>query len=131
VDSLRIDGTENAPSIDFDPGSNVFRMGGLSYLEDSVEFFKPLMADLQSHFGSLNGADVVFEFDMVYFNSSSARYILHIFELLDATAKRGNNVRIVWKFDEEDDTMEEHGEEFGEDIEFAAFEMKAVSDEPV
>jgi len=89
------------------------------------------MADLQSHFGSLNGADVVFEFDMVYFNSSSARYILHIFELLDATAKRGNNVRIVWKFDEEDDTMKEHGEEFGEDIEFAAFEMKAVSDEPV
>ena len=76
MDSVRIDGTENAPSIDFDPGSNVFRMGGMSYLEDVVEFFKPLMADLQSHFGSLNGTDVVFEFDMVYFNSSSARFIL-------------------------------------------------------
>lgn len=131
MDSVRIDGTENAPSIDFDFRSNRFRMGGMSYLEDVVEFFKPLMEKLDGHFGSLDGADVAFEFEMIYFNSSSARYILHICELLDATAERGNNVSVVWKFDEEDDTMEEHGEEFAEDLEFATFEMKAVSDEPV
>lgn len=131
MDRVRIDGTENAPSIDFDFASNAFRMAGMSYLEDAVEFFKPLMEALKAHFASLDGADAVFEFEMIYFNSSSARYILHIVELLDAAAERGNTVRIVWKFDEEDDTMEEHGEEFGEDIEFAAFEMKAVSDEPV
>lgn len=43
--------------------------------------------------------------------------------LLEETAGNGNKVHVTWAFDPEDDNMEEMGEEFGEDLEDATFEM--------
>ena len=126
MENIRIDGTKNSPEVNFDFQSNVFGLAGKSYMEDANGFFRPIFEDFSSHLASLDNATVVFNFQMTYFNSSSARYVLRIFDQLDEAAKNGNKVSIFWYYDEDDGTMEEHGEEFGEDLEHAVFEMKKV-----
>ena len=65
---------------------------------------------------------------MIYFNSSSARMLMKIFELLDDTASNGRQVNIEWYYLEDDDTMKEFGEDYSEDIEYAIFKMKVYSE---
>ncbi len=49
-----------------------------------------------------------------------------LFDSLDETAGNGNDVTVIWVHEIDDDNMEEMGEEFGEDLEHAKFELKAV-----
>ena len=44
-----------------------------------------------------------------------------LLERLDDAAARGASISIHWHYDEEDDTMEELGVEFSEDLEHATF----------
>ena len=80
---------------------------------------------LEEHLEGLEGAQVHFTFEFVYFNSSTAKVVMNLFDLLDSTAERGNAVTIIWAFEKDDDNMEELGEEFGEDLEHATFTLLA------
>ena len=51
---------------------------------------------------------------------------MKLFELLDEMAEE-RSVEIEWHYHEEDDTMEEFGEEFAEDMENASFQLKAIT----
>jgi len=62
------------------------------------------------------------DFDLIYFNSSSAKAMIRIFDLLDVAAEQ-NNVHIHWLHDVEDDNMAELGEEFGENLTKANFQL--------
>ena len=66
------------------------------------------------------------EVELTYFNSSAARILIRLFDLLDEAAGRGNRINIAWIYDSEDDNLEEMGEEMGEDLENAKFEMRPV-----
>ena len=55
------------------------------------------------------------------------RVFMKLFELLDEMAEE-RNVEIEWHYHEEDDTMEEFGEEFAEDMENASFQLKSHND---
>jgi len=123
---LMIDGTERAPQIAFDFEKNTFRIAGESYPEDVTKFFGPLIEALETHLDANGSKPVRFEFELIYFNSSSAKAIMTIMEILDATAKAGAEVEVYWFYDAEDDTMEELGEEFGEDLEHATFHLKEM-----
>lgn len=127
MENIKIEATERSPQIHFDFGANTFSLKGESYPEDVSAFFGPVIGTLEEHFGTLNGADVTFTFDLIYFNSSTAKVLMGLFDTLDEAAENGNNVSIIWSYEEEDDNMEELGEEFGEDLEHAKFEMKAYT----
>lgn len=125
MENLHIDSTERSPEIDFDFQKNVFAIRGESYPEDVPGFFGPVIKSLESHFGELEGADITFNLELIYFNSTSAKILMGLFEMLDETAGNGNRVEINWHFEEDDDNMEELGQEFGEDLENAKFNMIA------
>ncbi len=74
----------------------------------------------------LKSGEVRFDFELIYFNSSSAKVLMDLFDHLDASAGTGINIQINWHFDPEDDTMEELGQEFAEDLEHASFSLKAT-----
>ncbi|MBF0525545.1 MAG: DUF1987 domain-containing protein [Deltaproteobacteria bacterium] len=120
---LHIEATERSPEIDFDLETNVFSIRGESYPEDVAEFFGPVIKKLNGHLEALEHADVTFNLELVYFNSTSAKIFMSLFETLDSTAANGNRVVINWYYEEEDDNMEELGQEFGEDLEQAKFNM--------
>ena len=128
MENLHIEATERSPEIDFDFGGNVFAIRGESYPEDVPAFYGPVINRLQSHLDGLDDADVTFNLKLVYFNSTSAKIFMGLFETLEETAEKGNRVVINWHFEEDDDNMEELGQEFSEDLEHAEFNMIAKAE---
>jgi len=122
VENLKIEGTENSPGIEFDFQANVFSLRGMSFMEDVNGFYDPLIETFQRYVEALNGAAVQFDFSLSYFNSSTARIVLMLFDMLDLAAEGGNEVIIRWHHDGDEDMIEQ-GEEFGEDLEHAQFSI--------
>ena len=126
MENIRIEATDRSPHIDFDFDKNVFVVKGESYPEDVAAFYGPVLDALEQHLEEIDGAEIRFDFELIYFNSSTAKILMGLFETLDEAAEDGNDVLVTWTFEEDDDTMEELGEEFAEDLEHARFEMKKV-----
>ena len=127
MEILQIEATERTPGIKFDYENHTFEIIGEAYPENSDEFFRPIMDSLQEYVGNGSSELVTFVFKLIYFNSSSARVLMKLFELLDEMAET-RKVEIEWHYHEEDDTMEEFGEEFAEDMENASFQLKSHND---
>ncbi len=87
------------------------------------------MSRLETHLKALQDTAVEFTFELVYFNSSTAKILMGLFDPLDETARNGNPVDLVWVFETDDDDMQELGEEFGEDLRHAKFELRELAAE--
>ena len=127
MENIQIEATERSPEIDFNFGENVFVMRGESYPEDVTAFFGPIVEKLETHLEGANDADVRFNFELIYFNSSTAKILMGLFETLDEAAEAGNKVVVTWIYEADDDNMQELGEEFAEDLEHARFVLKEVA----
>ena len=125
MENIRIEATDNTPEVDFDFEANAFALRGILYPEDAFPFFDPILRPFREHLSEL-ASDATFTFELTYFNSSSARFVMEILRVLDGAAQGEHAVRIVWVCDDEDDNMQETGEEFAEDLEHATFELKLV-----
>lgn len=124
--SLHLAATDRSPEVDFDFGENRLRLRGESYPEDVSALYGPILDALDGYLGGLGSGDACqLNFELVYFNSSSAKAIMTLLEKLDAAAGRGVAVTITWRYDAEDETMQELGEDFGEDVEHAQFRLEA------
>ncbi|MBL6958441.1 MAG: DUF1987 domain-containing protein [Rhodospirillales bacterium] len=128
MENLKIEGTDRAPEVDFNFENNTFALRGESYPEDITAFYGSVLDKLDEHLSSQNGATIRFDFELIYFNSSTAKVLMGLFETLDEAAENGNEVLITWTFEADDDNMEEMGEEFSEDLEHAKFEMKSIEE---
>lgn len=126
MENISIAASERSPEIDFNFETNTFSLRGESYPEDVNAFFGPLIGNLESHLDALNEAKVEFTFELIYFNSSTAKVLMNLFDALDRAAENGNEVLINWVFEADDDNMEEMGEEFGEDLEHAKFQLRKM-----
>lgn len=116
--------SDRSPCVDFDFESRKFKMEGESFPEDAAAFFGPLLNELRAFLGDLeSGQSLQFDFRLSYFNSSSAKALMNMFQLLEKSADRGVAVEIRWHYQAEDETMEEFGEDFAEDIEFCTFTL--------
>jgi hypothetical protein len=67
---------------------------------------------------------MVVDIGMIYFNSSSAKAIMNLFQLLEEAAEDSIDVTVNWYFDPDDDMMEEMGEDFAADFEAVTFNLK-------
>jgi hypothetical protein len=123
MDKVRIEATDRSPEIDFDFEAGRFSIRGESYPEDVASFFGPVIDRLDQHLSGLADGSVEFNFELIYFNSSSAKVLMGLFDALEASAAIGVKVTINWIFDADDDTMEELGAEFAEDLSHASFNM--------
>jgi hypothetical protein len=124
MEHIKIEATDRSPEIDFNFDANVFTIRGESYPEDVTAFYGEIIDNLESHLEGLEGGTVEFNFELIYFNSSTAKVLMGLFDILEETAEGAVDVVVNWYYDEEDDTMEELGEEFAEDLEHATFNMK-------
>ena len=124
--NLVIPATARTPVIDFDFGNNHLKVSGKSYPEDVTEFYRPVFSALDAYLATLGSGSCRFNFELIYINSSSAKAIMMLMDKLDAAAANGASVDIYWFYDVEDDTMQELGEEFGEDLESAKFHLEKM-----
>jgi hypothetical protein len=125
--SLKIAATDRSPAVLFDFDNHHLTISGESYPEDVSTFYHPIFEALDAYLAGLGDGSCRFDFELIYFNSSSAKAIMMLMEKLDEAAKNGASIEVYWYYDEEDDTMQELGEEFGEDLEHAAFHLEKMA----
>jgi hypothetical protein len=127
MEKLEIDATDRSPAIAFDFAGHHLKISGESYPEDVTAFYNPVFEALDAYLADLGDGGCRFDFELIYFNSSSAKAIMMLMEKLDEAAEAGATIEVHWYYDEEDDTMEELGEEFGEDLEHATFHLEKMA----
>ena len=128
MENLSIAATNTTPEVLFDFERHHLRLRGESHPEDVTTFYQPILEALEAYLDGLGNGGCRFDFEFVYFNSSTAKIVMTILDRLDEAARDGAKVDIHWFYDDEDDTMLELGEEFGEDIEHAAFQLEKMAE---
>ena len=126
---LHIPQTSSTLGVDFNPDSGVLRIDGESYPENAFNFFAPIIDWLQDYLReSEPEVEITMDLDIIYFNSSSSKVLMNIFDMLDEAAANGAGVTIVWRHHEENDISEQCGQEFAEEVCSAKFELQAYGD---
>ena len=126
METISITATTRSPGIEFDFKKNTYLIKGESYPEDVVAFYGPLMEKFEAHLSGLKGASIGFRVELVYFNSSTAKVLMRLFESLEAAAVKGNQVVLTWVYEEGDDNIKELAEEFAEELKKAKFVLEEI-----
>ena len=126
-DKIDIAATTRTSAVTFDFTQHHLKIRGESYPEDVTEFYGPVFTALDNYLSKLGKGSCRFDFELIYLNSSSAKAIMMLMDKLEAAAKKGAEVVVYWYYDKEDDTMQELGEEFGEDLENAKFHLEKMA----
>ncbi|OFX22167.1 MAG: hypothetical protein A2033_14410 [Bacteroidetes bacterium GWA2_31_9] len=105
---LEISSTHKTPTISFNPNSGIFLIEGWSTPEDSFVFYEPVISWLTEY--EKNPSEVTeFSVKLSYYNTSSSKWILEIFYILEKI-HRMHSVKVNWYYDDED--MEETGQDY-------------------
>ncbi len=123
MDNIKINATDRHPAIDFDYASNRFSISGYSYPENARDFYDPIVDPFISYLENLNSASLSFHCAFTYFHSSSAQVLYRIFDAMEECAATGNTISVTWVYEAGDDSMQEAGEDFAEDLENVAIEL--------
>ena len=120
MEAIILEATQTTPNVALDPVANKFEITGESRPENAAKFYAPIISWLdnycsvlffqQNNFGKTK--KIIFTFKFEYFNSTSAKFILDIFYMLEKIKKQGSEVEIIWNYDKRDTDMKEAGEEF-------------------
>ena len=119
--NITIEATDRTPQLQilFDQGQ--LKVKGESYPEDVATFYGPVIDAV--HQLTTTCADIAASFELVYVNSSSMKALYRIFEVLHQKKADGGTVAIEWKFEEDDDVMQELGEDFQDRFPDLTFQM--------
>jgi hypothetical protein len=111
MDSIFIDGTPKTPNVSFDGEKGALLLKGRSIPENSIEFYKPLVAWLESY-ASTPQPKTVCDVQLEYFNTSSSKCLLDLFKKMENMNTNGNEIVINWYYEEDDEDMLEAGEDY-------------------
>ena len=116
---------QRTPQVELTPTSCLIR--GECYPENISEWSDPVLKALEECLGN-DESDFKVDIELYYFNSSSAKFLFDFFEFLEESAEGGKAITVNWRYRAEDDTMQEAGEDFQEDMEACTYKMVMVED---
>ena len=93
--------------------------------ENISEWSEPVLKTLEDCLGN-DESEFKVDIELYYFNSSSAKFLFDFFEFLEESAEDGKAITINWRYRAEDDTMQEAGEDFEEDVSACSYNMVLV-----
>ena len=113
---VNISPTSNTPKVIFDPANNIFEISGESRPFDVPSFYQPLITWLDEFNKELSEAKAMsgsleFKFNLEYFNSLSAKYILDLCKKLSKIYSDGHKIVVLWQYETGDEYMYESGQE--------------------
>ncbi len=123
MDNLVIERTEATPDIYFNATTNILSIQGESYPENAAEFYAPIFKWLREFLTYPSASTVVANIEIVYFNSSSSKALMNLFDLLDEACARGKPIVVNWIYDTDNESALEYGEEFKEDVKQIEFNL--------
>jgi hypothetical protein len=116
--------TDRTPHIQVHSKGGIISFEGESYPEDVATFYGPVVAaitELMTVATEINAS-----FHLIYVNSSSMKALYRVFELIQLKHESQVPVKIDWKFEEDDDVMQELGEDFKDRFPELNFNFKPV-----
>ena len=129
MDNLYIEATKYTPEIFFDFQNCVLSIKGESYPENTAEFYAPVFDWLNSFFELNSEKRITFNMEVVYFNSSTSKVFMDLFDKLEDLFQNGKDIIVNWIYLKEDDNILGYGEEFKEDLEHLIFNLVPIEDE--
>jgi len=113
---VSINPSSNTPKVIFDPSNNIFEISGESRPYDVPSFYQPLLAWLDEFNKELSemkagSGSLEFKFNLEYFNSLSAKYILDLCKKLSKIHSDGHEINVIWQYETGDEYMLESGQE--------------------
>jgi hypothetical protein len=115
--NLSIPGSQSSPSIRADWNAGVVVMSGESYPENSFELFDQLIQWINSYLSTVDQS-LALELHLNYLNTSSVRFMIDIFDMLQSASDIGKEVFVQWMYDDRNPRSAELGAEFKEDYTF-------------
>jgi hypothetical protein len=105
------------PVINFNYETGICEISGESYMEETYKFYEPVITWLRNY--TSEKRLIILNIKLTYFNTSSSRYILEIFDILKKHKANGGNVEVNWYYKKDDpdilteinDFMDESGVE--------------------
>ncbi len=117
MDNLIIEATRYTPQISFLADKNTLEIQGETYPENTAEFYSPVFIWLEEYLDQLADQKVVVNMEIIYFNSSSSKVLMDLFDKLEEAVEKGKEISVNWYYDKDDESALEYGEEFQEDLE--------------
>jgi len=108
---LIIEPTSKTPKVVFNLDSYTFQIEGRSIPEDSVGFYRKVFQWLDMYGDQLTG-EVIFEFKLEYFNTSSSKCILDVFKILGKLHANNPSLKAIWYVEDGDDDMLDTGNDY-------------------
>jgi hypothetical protein len=118
--------TDRSPLVKFDFAQHVLEIRGESYPEDVHAFYGPVFQSLQCYLDGIAGEVITVEIELIYFNSSSAKVLMRLFDRLEECAARDNTVIVNWYYVPDDDSIKSAGEMFAEDLTRVKLRLREV-----
>jgi len=115
MNTLYIPATSATPEINFQFDTHQLSLRGESYPENATAFYGPVVDAVRTYLAGLNGATITLDVQLAYFNSSSTKILLELFDTFNQAAVAGNYVTLNWHHDPDDDTILEFGQEIADD----------------
>jgi hypothetical protein len=109
--SLQFESSSKTPFVNFDHETGLLELKGRSIPENSIEFYKPLI-DWVDKYGRTPQQRTALHVQLEYFNTSSSKCILDLFKKLEAIRAAGNEITVLWHYEEDDEDMLEAGEDY-------------------
>lgn len=123
MDKLVIEGTSSTPYINFDGSVNKMVIAGESFPENAAKFYAPVLDWVKEYIAMVDKQEVIAEFEIIYFNSSTSKILMMFFELLDDAVAEGKKIVVNWQCVARNETAIECGEEFREDLQNVPFNI--------
>ncbi len=127
MENLIIEASKYTPRVSFT--ADTLEFSGESYPENLVLLSAPIFAWLNKYLEQLGKQTFTVNVTLTYFNSSSSKMLLNLFDRLEQEVKNnGKNIIVNWIYESDDYGIEEYGEEFQEELEFLTFNLVPKSD---
>ena len=124
MDSLVIEESRSSSAIRFDAGARCLSISGESYPENAAAFYAPVFAWLKAFLAGLEPAAIVrVDLEVRYLNSSSTKVMLNFLDLLEQAAQDGTQVIVNWRYDPDNETILECGQDFSEELTALTFNL--------
>ena len=118
-----VEATRATPHLHFDIGTGLLRIKGSSYPENASSLYQPMFDMLERMLLSLERPLIV-DLEMIYLNSSSSKVFMMLLDRLEQAAAAGATVHVTWRYDLDNESALEIGQEFMEDLQHAGFTLE-------
>ncbi|HBX49831.1 MAG: nuclear pore complex subunit [Bacteroidetes bacterium RIFOXYA12_FULL_35_11] len=101
METIEIVGTNKSPFVKFDAEVGLIEIKGRSAIENTIEFYKPLVEWI-SLYRSSPKASTEIKIYLEYFNTATSKCLTDLFKEIDALFKDGYQVNFNWYYEDED-----------------------------